>query len=151
MFWCKRRFYKRKSWQAGIPCVSSFLSTAAWESEQSNDEDDIKKKKNDFCPVTESDYKDKWRCLSWQHVLHRTWLTLNAWWRCLMAAQSESLGSADMDTHWFEIILQNTGVITGIYPHQKRSRLRPCTGQQQRFQEDSDDTQGQRAQATSSS
>lgn len=63
-----------------------------------------------------------------------------------MAAQSDSL---------IRIFLQNTGVITGIHPHQQSSRLQQRTaateqGQQQHLQEELDDTQVQRAQATGS-
>lgn len=74
--------------------------------------------------------------------------------RLMKMSDGRSVGVARLGGHGhslIRIILQNTGVITGIYPHQGRSRLGPCTGQQQRFQEESEDTQGQRAQATRSS
>lgn len=70
-----------------------------------------------------------------------------------MAAQSEWLGSARLGGHGhslIRIILQNAGVITGIYPHQERRRLGPCAGQQQRFRGESEDRQGRGARAARS-
>lgn len=74
-------------------------------------------------------------------------------------SDGRSVGVAPLSGHGhslIQIILQKTGVIAGIHPHQKSSPTAHTDartqGQQQRFQEESDDTQGQRrAQATSSS